>query len=91
MPIPLSGFMRPVVAVTPDKVSAGEIKLTEKRNQVFVVQTFSTEPIHVTKVEHDLQGFPPASLETRTIGREYKVRLALRPGDDAQGRAPRDS
>lgn len=85
VPIPLSGFMRPVVAVTPDRVQAGEIKLTEKRNQAFVVQTFATELIHVTKVEHDLQGLPPASLETRTIGREYKIRLAFDPATLPKG------
>ena len=85
VPIPLSGFMRPVVAVTPDKVSAGEIKLTEKRNQVFIVKAFSTEPVHVTRVEHDLQGFPPAVLETRMIGREYKVRIAFDPATMPKG------
>lgn len=85
VPIPLSGFMRPVVAVTPDRVSAGELKLPEKRIQAFIVKSFSTEPVHVTSVEHDLKGFPPATLETRTVGREYKVRLEFDPATMPKG------
>ena len=85
VPIPLSGFMRPIVAVTPERVTAGEIKLEKKRNQAFIVQTFATELIHVTKVEHDLKGFPPATLETTTAGREYKVRIEFDPATMPKG------
>lgn len=85
VPIPLSGFMRPIVAVTPERVTAGEIKLEKKRNQAFIVQTFATELIHVTKVEHDLKGFPPATLETRTAGREYMVRIEFDPATMPKG------
>ena len=77
VPIPLSGFMRPVMAVTPEKLSVGEVKPTQKWLPAIVVQSFATAPIHVTKVEHDLKGFPQATIETRTLGREYKIGIAL--------------
>ncbi len=85
VPIPLSGFMRPVMAVTPNKLSFGELTLTEKRSQAFTVKSFSTEPIRVTKVEHDLKGFLPASLETRTLGREYRIKLDFDPATMPKG------
>jgi len=85
VPIPLSGFMRPVAAVTPNKLSVGNLKLTEKQSQAFTVKSFSTAPIHVTRVEHDLKGFPPASLETRLLGREYRIKLDFDPATMPKG------
>lgn len=85
VPIPLSGFMRPVMAVTPNTLSVGELALTAKRSQAFVVKSFSTAPIQVTRVEHDLKGFPPASLETRTPGREYRIKLDFDPATMPKG------
>ena len=85
VPIPLSGFMRPVMAVTPNALDYGELNLTVKLSQTFNVQAFSTEPIHVTRVEHDLKGFPPASLETLRNGREYRIKLDLDPATMPKG------
>ena len=85
VPIPLSGFMRPVMAVTPNTLSFGELKLAQKTSHKFTVQSFSTEPIHVIKVEHDLKGFPPASFEARTVGREYKIQLDFDPATIPKG------
>jgi len=85
VPIPLSGFMRPVIAVTPNALSFGELKLTKMESQAFTVKSFATEPIHVTKVEHDLEGFPPPSLETRTLGREYRIKLDFDPATMPKG------
>lgn len=85
VPIPLSGFMRPVAAVTPNMLNVGELTLPQKRTQAFTVKFFSTEPILVTKVEHDLKGFPPATLETRTAGRDYRVKLEFDPATMPKG------
>ena len=86
VPIPLSGFMRPVLAVTPPEWKIGEIQLTEKESQAFFVKIFSTEPIHVTKVEHDLAGLPPGNIQTMKLGREYKVKLDFDPATLPKGR-----
>lgn len=86
VPIPLSGFMRPVIAVTPPQWSIDTIPLTSKEAQAFNVKMFATEPIHVTKVEHDLPGLAPATIETLTLGREYKVRLEFDPATTPKGR-----
>ena len=66
VPIPLSGFMRPIVVVTPNVLNVGELTLAAKQSQAFTVKSYSTAPVRVTKVEHDLQGFPAASLEERS-------------------------
>lgn len=86
VPIPLSGFMRPVVAVTPPQWPLAEIQLTKKEAQAFNVKMFATEPIHVTKAEHDLPGISPATIETMTLGREYKVKLEFDPATTPKGR-----
>lgn len=85
VPIPLSGFMRPVAAVTPPKLDIGEIELTKAGSQAFLVKIFSTEPIYITKAEHNLAGVPPAAIETMTDGRQYKVRLAFDPATTPKG------
>ncbi len=85
VPIPLSGFMRPVMAVTPTALSLGELKLAQKTSHAFKLQNFATEPIHVIKVEHDLKGFPPATFVARTLGREYKIQLDFDPATMPKG------
>lgn len=85
VPIPLSGFMRPMMAVTPNTLNVGDLKITAKESQSFTVKSFTTAPIHVTKVEHDLAGFPPATLETRTDGREYRIKLDFDPATMPKG------
>lgn len=79
VPIPLSGFMRPIVVVTPNALNVGELTLAAKQSQAFTVKSYSTAPVRVTKVEHDLQGFPAASLEERVAGREYRLKLDFDP------------
>ncbi|MEO7793489.1 MAG: DUF1573 domain-containing protein [Thermoanaerobaculia bacterium] len=85
VPIPLSGFMRPVAAVTPNLLSFGEVEFPVKKSQAFTVKSYSTAPIHVTKVEHDLAGFPQPSVETRVLGREYRIKIDFDPATMPKG------
>ncbi|MEO8277893.1 MAG: hypothetical protein ABI639_16895 [Thermoanaerobaculia bacterium] len=85
VPIPLSGFVRPVLAVTPPSLSVGDLTLAAKQSQAFLVKAFSTQAVHITSVEHDLKGFPQATIETRTDGHEYKVRLEFDPATMPKG------
>jgi hypothetical protein len=85
VPIPLSGFMRPVMAVTPPTLSFGEINLTAKFAQPFNVKSFATAAIHVTRAEHDLPGVGPATISTVTDGREYVVKIDFDPATTPKG------
>ena len=85
VPIPLSGFVRPAIVVTPHELKLGELALTAKQSQSFTVKTYSTAPMQVTRVEHNLAGFPPAELETVKAGREFRVKLAFDPATLPKG------
>jgi len=77
--IPVSGFVRPVIAVTPPLADFGQIELKEPFKRALVVRAYSSEPIKVTSVEGNLKGID-AQLEPVQEGREYQIRLTLNPG-----------
>jgi hypothetical protein len=78
--IPVSGFVRPVIAVTPPVADFGRIELQEPLRQALNIRNFATEPIKVTSVESNLKGIE-ATLEqlAEREGREYQVKLTLKP------------
>lgn len=77
--IPVSGFVRPVVTVTPPVADFGQIELKEPLRKALNIRNFATEPIKVTGIEKEgLQGVDVA-LEPLTEGREYQVRVVLKP------------
>jgi len=67
--IPVSGFVRPIIAVTPPVADFGKLDLKEPRRFTFNVKNYATEPIKLTSVDP---------------GRHYSVHLTLRP-DMAKG------
>jgi hypothetical protein len=76
--IPISGFVRPVLAVTPPVADFGQIELKEPFKRAIVVRAYSTEPIKVTSVEGNLKGID-AQLDPVQEGREYQIRVTLKP------------
>ncbi|HEV8581659.1 MAG TPA: DUF1573 domain-containing protein [Thermoanaerobaculia bacterium] len=76
--IPVSGFVRPVVAVTPPVADFGKIELKEPLRKALNIRNFATEPIKVTGIEQNVKGID-AKLEPLEEGREYQVRLVLNP------------
>jgi len=80
--IPVSGFVRPPVAVTPPVVDFGDVKLgNEPLKSSLHVQGFAEGvDFTVMRVEDDLPGFE-AAVEpmTETDGKEFKIRLTLKP------------
>jgi hypothetical protein len=76
--IPVSGFVRPVIAVTPNVAEFGKVELKEPLIRTFNVRNFATEPIKITGAEGSLQGMK-ASIEPLQDGREYTVRVTLSP------------
>ena len=77
--IPVSGFVRPVLAVTPPKADFGQIDVKEPQRRVLDVKNFATEPIKVIGVDPPGQGIE-AKVEPLEEGREYTVRLTLNSG-----------
>lgn len=76
--IPVSGFVRPVLAVTPPVVDFGQIASGQPASVSLKVQNFATDAIKVTGFRGDLQGID-AKIEPLTEGREYQVRVTLKP------------
>jgi Protein of unknown function (DUF1573) len=76
--IPVSGFVRPVLAVTPPKADFGRIELKQPHRRTFSVKNFATEPIKIIGVDPPGQGFE-AKIEPLEDGRNYVVRLTLDP------------
>jgi hypothetical protein len=76
--IPVSGFVRPVLAVTPPVADFGKIDLKEPMKKAINIRNFATEPIKVTGVENNVKGID-AQLESLEDGREYQVRVTLKP------------
>lgn len=76
--IPVTGFVRPVVAVTPQVADFGTIELKEPTEKVINVRNFATEPIKVIGVEESIQGID-VKLQPLNEGREYQVQLTLQP------------
>ncbi len=77
--IPVSGFVRPVMAVTPPKADFGKLEVKEPQRRVLDVKNFATEPIRVIRVDPVGQGIE-AKVEPLEEGREYVVRLTLNTG-----------
>lgn len=76
--IPISGFVRPVLAVTPPEANVGRMELTEPTKKALLVRSFSTEPIKVTAVEDNVPWIK-AEISALEEGRRYQVLLTFDP------------
>jgi hypothetical protein len=83
VPIPVSGFVRPILAVTPPEADLGSVQLKEARRVTFNVRNFSTQPIKITGAEGSLPG-ATTEIEAVEEGKEYQVRVIL-PENMAKG------
>ncbi len=77
--IPVSGFVRPVVATTPPNADFGKIEIKEPIKKALNIRNFATEPIKVTSIDPTLPKGIETKLETLEEGREYQVRIILNP------------
>ena len=78
MRLPLSGFVRPVMHVTPPAATIAEVTLSQDVTVDLFVRNFATEPIHVTKVESSVPG-TRAEITPREEGRSWDLRFILTP------------
>jgi hypothetical protein len=76
--IPVSGFVRPVIAVTPPVVDMGQVNGAAPVKFSLNVRNFATEPIKVTGIAGDVQGIN-AKIEPVQEGREYQVQVTFQP------------
>ncbi len=81
--IPLSGFVRPVFAVTPAEADFGELELEEPRLTAFDVRSFATEEIGITSVTTDVEGIEVGQ-EAQQAGRRYWLKVKI-PTDMPKG------
>jgi hypothetical protein len=76
--VPVSGFVRPIVAVTPPIANFGQVTVKEPIRKSLNVKSFATEPIKLTGVESTVQGID-AKIEPVEDGREYQVWVTIGP------------
>lgn len=76
--IPVSGFVRPVMAVTPPVADFGKVDLKEPLRKALNVRNFATEPIKITGLDESMAGVE-AQVSPVEDGREYEVFLTLKP------------
>jgi hypothetical protein len=76
--IPVSGFVRPVFAITPAVADFGAVELAEPVTGSLLVRNFATESIELTGVESGLRGVD-AAVAPLEEGRRYEVTLTLTP------------
>ena len=77
--LPVSGFVRPVMAVTPPVIDIGQVNGNAPVRFSVNVRNFATEPIKLTSVAGDIQGIT-AKIEPLQDGREYQVQITFEPG-----------
>jgi hypothetical protein len=77
--IPVSGFVRPVIAVTPPVADFGKVEIKEPLRKALNIRNFATEPIKVTSVDPSLPKGIETKIEPLEDGREYQVRIILNP------------
>lgn len=79
MRIPISGFVRPVMSVTPRIADFGRRQLTEPQTASLEIRNLSGSAVGLAEVSTDIYGLE-AEIEPLEEGRLYKVLLTLQPG-----------
>ncbi|HEX4956332.1 MAG TPA: DUF1573 domain-containing protein [Thermoanaerobaculia bacterium] len=77
--LPVSGFVRPRMAVTPPVGDFGELTYSDGAVGNFFVQNFAEKPLKVTGATSTLEG-AEIKLETIEEGKKYNVTFALPDG-----------
>lgn len=76
--LPVSGFVRPMIAVTPTAADFGDIKLDEEQKASMLIRSFATEEVQVTSAETDVPGVE-LSVTPVEQGRRYNLNVTLSP------------
>jgi hypothetical protein len=76
--LPVSGFVRPVLHVTPPEGEIVDLELLRDTIVPFTVRNFATEPIHLLEARSSLPG-TRTEIVAREEGRSWEVRVILTP------------
>ena len=79
MRIPISGFVRPVMSVTPRIADFGRRQLTEPQTASLEIRNLSGNAVKLAEITTDVNGLE-AEIEPLEDGRLYKILLTLQPG-----------
>jgi len=77
--IPVSGFVRPVMSVTPRVADFGRRELAEPQTASLEIRNLSSTSVNLGEISTDVAGLN-AEIEPLEEGRLYKVLLTLDPG-----------
>ncbi|HXU47166.1 MAG TPA: DUF1573 domain-containing protein [Thermoanaerobaculia bacterium] len=78
--IPVSGFVRPVLAVTPPAGDFGSVEVKEPIKKTLNVRNFATEDIKITSLDNSMEGKGmAAAFQSVQEGREYMLQVTLDP------------
>lgn len=77
--IPVSGFVRPVLSVTPRVADFGRREVAEPQTASLEIRNMSKSAVDLAEISTDIQGLQ-AEIEPLEEGRLYKVLLTLKPG-----------
>ena len=77
--IPISGFVRPVMSVTPRIADFGRREIAEPQTASLEIRNLSGTAVELREITSDVAGLE-AEIEALEKGRLYKVLLTLQPG-----------
>lgn len=78
--IPVTGFVRPVMSVTPYVADLGAVQLSEPGKDFSLILTnFGKEPVQITRVSTPVAGVE-ATVKTLEAGKRFEIKLVLSPG-----------
>ncbi|HSL83003.1 MAG TPA: hypothetical protein VLF66_09510, partial [Thermoanaerobaculia bacterium] len=70
--IPVSGFVRPIVAVTPPDVNFGKVDPSHEQQWGILVRNFSSSPLEIEDVSSTVPGIQ-VKVEPLQAGQQYKL------------------
>jgi Protein of unknown function (DUF1573)/HYDIN/CFA65/VesB-like, Ig-like domain len=76
--LPISGFVRPMIAVTPPAADFGEIDVSKQQEARMIIRSFAAEDVDVTSAETDVPGVTLA-VTTIEAGKRFALQVTLTP------------
>lgn len=78
MEIPVSGFVRPVVAVTPPSLNLGKVNPADPQKWGVLVKNFGSQALELGAIQNDIPGIDVA-VESIEAGRQFKIVFTPKP------------
>lgn len=76
--LPVSGFVRPILAVTPPVADFEEIEVVEPLRASLQIRSFASEDIQLTSVESSVEAVQAEIVQVEA-GRRYQLRVVVSP------------